>query len=484
MKVFETETLIIGAGPAGLACAMDLFDADKDFIVAERDLIPGGLSKTYSFTESDGSVFYTDNGPHRFFSKNPRLYDFIGGILGDDWIEVRRQTRQYIGGKYYSYPIDALQALRNVGIVEAFRMLVSYAWAKIKYGLMRRSVSNFEQYVEAHFGKRLGRFCMINYTEKIWGMPASTIHTDWASQRIAGLNVSKLALSLARRVLGVGSGKGVASLVDSFYYPRNGSGQVYGAIVEKLRERGRDVLLGWEAVRINKKRKGFEVSLVNGGGEILVRCLNVVQSMPVKQAITCLNPRPPRRVLDAVSRLSYRSQAYLFVTINKVSLTADQWIYFPEKSVPFGRVSEMRNFSATMSPKGKTSLFIEFFCTEGDKVWNSSAEELLALSVPYFEEMGLFSASDVVSVYGMRQRDVYPVYGLDYEPDASLVRGYLDSVDGLFAIGRPGRFRYNNQDHSLEMGMLAARSIVEGVRHNFDSVGSEKSYYEKGFHRR
>src|ERR1035437_526455 len=120
MKIYNTETLIIGAGPAGLACALKLSEKNKDFIVIEKDSAPGGLSKTYKFEEKDGSVFFTDNGPHRFFSKNPYLYEFIGGILGNDWIKVKRHTRQYIDGKYYDYPINPIQALKNIGLVKAF----------------------------------------------------------------------------------------------------------------------------------------------------------------------------------------------------------------------------------------------------------------------------------------------------------------------------------------------------------------------------
>ncbi len=479
MKVYETETLIIGAGPAGLACAMELMSFDRDFMVIERDSVPGGLSKTYSFVEADGSVFLTDNGPHRFFSKNPKLYDLLGGVLGEDWISVKRSTRQYIGGKYYRYPIDPLQALRNVGLVEAVRMMAGYLFARARRLIRRAPVSNFEEYINAHFGRRLGRFCMINYTEKIWGIPAATIHPDWARQRISGLNLIKAVTSFVSKA----SGRSTASLVDTFFYPRNGAGHAYEKMTEILRGTGREVVLGCEAVKIRSLKKGFEVTARIGTEKVLVRCSFVVQSMPIKYSLSILDPKPPARVTKSVSRLSYRSQVYLFITIDKPSLTPDQWIYFPEKSVPFGRVSEMRNFSATMSPAGKTSLFVEFFCTEGDSVWTSSADELMLLAMPHFEKMGLFRSSDVRNVYLLRQKDAYPVYDLSYEEYANAAKSHLDSIDGMFAIGRPGRFRYNNQDHSLEMGILAARSIVEGVRHDLDSVGSEGEYYEKGSHK-
>jgi protoporphyrinogen oxidase len=171
---------------------------------------------------------------------------------------------------------------------------------------------------------------------------------------------------------------------------------------------------------------------------------------------------------------------YLFVTLNKESLSKDQWIYFPSKEVPFGRVSEMRNFCNTMSPKGKTSLFIEFFCTEGDDIWSMNKGELFELSFPFIEAAGLFNKADVRDIYHFKLKNVYPVYDVGYREHAERVKEYLDSFSNMYAIGRPGRFRYNNQDHSLEMGILAARSIIEGFRHDIESVGIENEYYENG----
>src|SRR6202008_4406684 len=100
------KTLIVGAGPAGLAAAMELLKADEEFAVIEKSDGVGGLARTYVIKE-DGFEFRTDNGPHRFFSKNQYLYEFIRNLLDEKWIKVRRQTRQYIDGKFFDYPINA-----------------------------------------------------------------------------------------------------------------------------------------------------------------------------------------------------------------------------------------------------------------------------------------------------------------------------------------------------------------------------------------
>src|SRR3989344_103704 len=100
MNLRDTDILIIGAGPAGMAAAMELAKADREFVLVEKESFVGGLACTYTFCEGD-LIFRTDNGPHRFFSKNKYLYEFIEDLLKERWIQVQRQTRQYIDGKFY-----------------------------------------------------------------------------------------------------------------------------------------------------------------------------------------------------------------------------------------------------------------------------------------------------------------------------------------------------------------------------------------------
>ena len=471
------EILVLGAGPAGLACAMELSRHGKRCTVVERDEQVGGLAKTLTFREGD-DVFLTDIGPHRFFSKNRYLYDFIEDLLHEEWRCVPRLTRQYVDGKYYDYPVNFGQVVRNLGIWRSARIGIDYFAARLRYGLLKKPLRTFEDYVVANFGRSLAEFSMINYSEKIWGIPCAEIHPDWAKQRISGLNL----WSVLQKAVGLGGRKGPKSLVDEFYYPQFGTGRIYEEIAKHLRASGTEIATACQPVAVRHDgRRVTEVDIqAADGSRVTVRPGHVVESVPLTHFLTLLEPAPPAAVLDAAKRLRWRAQVYLFLTLDKEQVTADNWIYFPQKEIPFGRTSEMKNFSKDMCPPGKTSFFIEFFAFEGDAIWTMSKEQLLDLVLPYFETWGFFTRAEIRQSYLMRRSHVYPVYDTEYKERVETIRAWLDRLENLIYVGRPGRFRYTNQDHSLEMGIIASRIILEGRRYDMDTVGAENEYFEKG----
>lgn len=472
----DQEIIILGAGPAGMAAAMELSKKDQTALIVEKENAVGGLAKTLLFREGD-LIFRTDIGPHRFFSKNKYLYDFIENLLNEKWILVNRQTRQYIDGKFYDYPIKPLQALKNIGLTKAFLMGVSYLIGAIKFRLFRKKIRSFEDYIVSYFGKKLGEFNMLNYTEKIWGESCKNLHPDWARQRIKGLNLTSLVISAIFK-----RKKGPKTLVDEFYYPQFGSGLIYETIAEKIVQKGSVVKLNCEPTKIYiEKNRIIQIDLIqNGERQIIKNPRHVISSIPLTHFLNLLSPAPEKTVLEHCKKLKWRSQVYLFLTIDKESITGDNWIYFPNKEVPFGRIAEMKNFSKDMSPQGKTSLFIEFFVTEGDPVWNMEKEKLFDLTMQNLEKMNLLKKSAVRSFYVFKKKYVYPVYDLDYKKNLAPIKKYLDTIENLTYIGRPGRFKYNNQDHSLEMGIVAAKSILVGEKPNLDNIGEKLEYFEHG----
>lgn len=478
MSSTADDRLVLGAGPAGMAAAMELSRAGRPVTVVEKSDAVGGLAKTLVFTEPEGE-YRTDIGPHRFYSQNKYLYDFIEDLLKDEWIEVPRLTRFCVDGKMFLYPIRIRNVLRQIGLAKAMRMARDCLWEHAKRWVRPRKPRSFEEYAVSTFGRTLAEFNMLGYTEKIWGIPCRQISVDWATQRIGGLSV----LSALWKAI-FPSRKGPKTLVDSFYYPALGAGRVYEEIAGRIEASGSRILCKSEPTRIRWNGKRVTaVDIRSDQGTTTFSPSVVISSIPVTAALTLFDPLPPTHVMEAASGLRFRDQVYLFLTVDKERIMPDNWIYFPDKNIPFGRITEMKNFSKRMCPPGKTSLFVEFFCFQGDDVWNASKEELLERSLPALEHFGFVARKDVLSVRHLRVPNVYPLYDLDYAGKLKTVMEWLDGLENFYAIGRPGRFRYNNQDHSLEMGILAAQSVLTGKRLDVEDVGAEKEYFERGYHK-
>ena len=468
------DVLVIGAGPAGISAAWELSRKGKKVLVVEKESQVGGLAKTMRFEEESG-VYLTDNGPHRFISKQQYLTDMVGDLLGEHWTKVPRLTRFFVGDKFYFYPVRLGNVLKQIGPIKAVHFFVDYLKEHICSRISPREMKSFEDFVVARFGRTLAEFNMINYTEKIWGIPAGEISIDWAQQRIAGMS---LWATIKKMIF---KKSGPKSLTSAFYYPDRGAGLIYETMADEVIKNGGEILLSSEPVSFSCAGKIVkEVKLKRKDGELFsVSPSAVVSSVPVTQCIGLFDPPPPAEVLSAAKNLKFRSQVYLFLTINKEKVTDDNWVYFPDKNIPFGRICEPKNFSRIMSPEGKTSLFIEFFCFEGDEIWNASKAMLFDMAIEWLEKLKFLKREEVINVYYLKQLYAYPVYDLNYKNHVKKALSFLDSFENYYAIGRPGRFRYTNQDHSIEMGLLAAKSILEGSRMDIDSVGGGKEYYEQ-----
>ncbi len=463
----KKQILIIGAGPAGMAAAMGLSQQGRKFIVVEKDTRVGGLSKTYQIGN-----FRTDNGPHRFFSKNPKLYEFIEGLLNEKWIRVKRHTRFFINGRFYHWPIKPGNVLLTMEKMRMVRIIGDFLIERVRNKITPRKPKNFEEFAVSTFGRSLAEFNMLHYNAKIWGIPPTQMSVDWSTQRIPNLSITSLIKGTLLKKFSP------RTMTDEFYYPESGTGLIYDTIAAKIKN-DNPILLNTTPTAI--KHDGRKITSVTLSNKVTYSNLEaVITSIPITTLVSLLDPPAPKDIQTATTKLRFRAQVYLFLTIDKPSVSLDQWIYFPDKDIPFGRISEMKNFSPLMAPKTKTSLFVEYFCWEGDTTWTMSKNELEDLTVTWLEKLGFIQKSEVIASYIFRQPNVYPVYDLAYKKHLKAINKYLDHFTNLANIGRPGRFRYTNQDHSLEMGLAAATAVVTKTPVDFDAVGSEEEYQEKG----
>ena len=459
--------VVVGAGPAGLTAALRLRQADVATTVVEASDTVGGISRT---VERDGWRF--DLGGHRFFTKVPEVEAFWHEVLPDeDFLMRPRMSRILYRGKLFDYPLKPFNALFGLGVLEAIRCVLSYALVRVR---PPKDQSNFEGWVAARFGWRLYRIFFKTYTEKVWGVPATDIQADWAAQRIKNLSL----LNAVTSAFGLGKDKGqITTLIEEFQYPRLGPGMMW--------ERCRDLVVGLRGdIRMQspvarvEHAAGRAHTVVLADGERLPASA-VISSMQMPELVRAMDPPAPAAVLEAAHGLSFRDFLTVALVVPVSAGFPDNWIYIHEPGVRVGRVQNFGSWSPQLVKDGFTCLGLEYFVSEGDDLWESSDEDLIALGKAEIAKLGLAKTEQVEAGYVVRVPKAYPVYDEGYAERVDVLRGWLSAtVPNVHPVGRNGMHRYNNQDHSMLTAMLAVDNIVTGSAHDVWTVNVEEDYHE------
>ena len=472
------ETAVIGGGPAGLTAAYTLSKHGRDVAVFEADPVyVGGISRTVNYKN-----FLFDIGGHRFFSKSKEIVDLWNEILPNDFVDRPRLSRIFYNNKFYAYPLKAFEALFNLGFWESTKCMASFGYAKL---FPVRNPRTFHQWVRNQFGERLFSIFFKTYTEKVWGMGCDEISSDWAAQRIKGLNLGAAIIDGLRRSMGLRKkGEGAKSLIESFRYPRKGPGMMWEECARKITAQGGRVMMGRKVEKLDydETSKIWTVHVVRAdGGAETYAARNVISSAPINELMGAITPTP-------LSLLHARDLKYRdFLTVVLIGESSvqlpDNWVYIHDPSVQVGRVQNFRSWSPEMIPDPvSTCLGLEYFCFEGDGLWAADDSDLIALAKTEIEKIGLMKAADVVDASVVRQPKAYPVYDDAYARNVEVIRLELSTrFPSLHLVGRNGMHKYNNQDHAMMTGLLTALNICEGeMLYDTWQVNEDAEYGEAG----
>ncbi len=458
--------IVLGAGPAGLAAALELVQKNHRVIVFERDEIVGGISRT---TEHHGYRF--DMGGHRFFTKNREVEAWWKAALKSDFQRTPRLSRIYYNRRFFKYPIAIKDALRNAGIGPAALWFLSYLQYKIK---PIRPEKSFADWVTNRFGKRLFETFFKSYTEKVWGIPTTELSAEWAVQRIKGLSLWEAV----RNALLQPKAK-ETSLIEEFDYPKYGPGMMYEAVAEQVKAAGGTILTGHQVTGL-RHRDGIMTGVeVTKDGLKTEYCADmVVSTIPLPDTLTLLFPGKSE-VATTARNMRFRDFISVNLILDQAEVFPDTWIYVHDPSVKLGRVQNFKNWSPWMTPTpAHTPIGCEYFCTEGDSLWETPDKELLELAAKELKAIGLGGNAAIKDGCVCRVRNAYPMYTGPYKEAITHARSLLSGFPNLEVAGRGGMFRYNNMDHSILSGWLAARKLM-GQNGNPWDANTESEYHEE-----
>ena len=463
--------VIIGAGPAGLTAAYQLSKSGVSATVLEADEVVGGISRT---VERDGWRF--DIGGHRFFTKVPQVEALWHEILPDeDFLMRPRLSRIFYEGKYYDYPLKASNALRNLGVFEAARCVLSYAWARVR---PPKDQTHLEGWISSRFGSRLYHHFFKSYNEKVWGVPASEISADWAAQRIKNLS---LLSAIVNAILPKRNQKEITSLIEEFQYPKYGPGMMWERCTELVKKAGIPVVMATKVTSV-RHQGGRATELVTSdrhGGTDTYPCTDVVSSMPFPLLLRAMDPEPPAEVLAAADGLTFRDFLTVALVVPERYSFPDNWIYVHSPQVKVGRIQNFGSWSPYLIKEGRTCLGLEYFVFEGDDVWSTPDDELVELAKLELAILGLVEPDMVEAGYVVRMPKAYPTYDKAYKANVNVLRAWLETnAPNVHPVGRNGMHKYNNQDHSMLTAMLTVENIL-GASHDIWTVNVEEDYHEE-----
>jgi protoporphyrinogen oxidase len=513
--------LVIGAGPAGLTAAAELLARGCAVTVVESDVQVGGISKTVTYKGNR-----IDIGGHRFFSKSDEvmrrwleLLPLQGSPARDDvamgravpvdsdaaapdperddsvMLSRTRLSRIYFLRKFFDYPVSLSAAtLRNIGLARFARVGVSYVAARLRPVKPERTLEDF---MVNRFGRELYELFFKDYTEKVWGVPCREIGPEWGAQRIKGVSVGSAVKHAVRTMMGrddsVSQKSTETSLIGRFLYPKYGPGQLWEQAARRVTDAGGELLLRHE-VRGLELRGGRVTSVrvadLESGEERVFTPDAVISSMPVRDLIAgVIGEDVPRDVRRVAEGLPYRD----FITVGLLvrhmrpglggeadGRVRDNWIYIQERDVKLGRLQVFNNWSPYMvADDACVWLGLEYFCDEGDELWEAEDSTLIELGASELARIGMVEAEDVIDGMALRVRKAYPAYFGTYD-EFSLVRAWLDTIENLVVVGRNGMHRYNNMDHSMLSAIAAVDALVSGgSRAAVWGVNAEEDYHEE-----
>lgn len=452
--------LVLGGGLAGLSVARAALRTRPCHVtVLEKKEVPGGMARSLSL----GGVT-TDLGPHRIYSTIPEMRQWFQDFLGDRMYVVRRVSRMYVRGRFLRYPPDPLELMRALGPSTMAMFAGGYLMARMRSALGLLKGDSFAGVMERAFGRPLCDFMVFPFTEKVWKMSPERISPDVARARVTMGGMA----TIAKRMLTRKEAPGRETTLRTFHYLRGGIGALPQALARDIQSMGGEIVLNSYVQRLIVENGKITKVIYRTGGnaeneEQTLSADFVFSTIPLPDLINSISgePAPDESVMRAARSLNYLNSILVYVLARRPHLSADHWLYFPEATPRINRAYEPKNFDPSAAPVNRTLLCMEGTAIPGDNDWQRSDEDLARQYVAEIVSTGLLRQEEIVQTFVHRLENAYPVYNLEYRQHLNATLHYMRQIHNLITLGRQGLFLHNNMDHSINMGLNAARCWCE-----------------------
>ncbi len=465
------DVIVLGAGPAGLATALEV--AERGFSVAliERESVTGGMAGSFEVAGTR-----VDFGSHRLHPVTPAsVLARLTGLLGDDLQTRRRRGRLRLGDRWVAFPLKPADLARSMPKA----WLLGVVRDTVLSPLRTRSKTQPTSYADSlrrSLGPTAYDTLYAPYAEKLWGLPGERIDPEQARVRVSADTVPKVAARVARSSITrlahstiPRMQRGAAPRGSTFLYPRRGFGQIVESLERAAREAGVQIITGTTVASAipptltpgpdthidTDTGRGSLVSIQSKDGTRW-QAPTVLSTLPIPLLARLTDPPPPSSVAEDAKALRFRAMVLVYLRHDGAQWSDFDAHYLPGAGTPITRISEPSNYrDSTDDPKDHTVICVEMPCEVGDDLWRATDAELSAIAHRAVSDFDLPTLR-CSGVESRRLRSVYPVYEHGFAPRLARLEDWADGILGVTTLGRSGLFAHDNTHHALIMAAAVA----------------------------
>jgi protoporphyrinogen oxidase len=445
-----TRTVILGAGISGLYTGFRLAEkGNHEVTLIEKTGSVGGMAKSLPYGE-----YQLDFGPHKIYSVLPGILEEYQRIADHKLITIEKKNSIFLQGKRIQFPLSPLKAPFQINPWSIVKCGFGFVGATVKNWVAPRKIRTYEDYFLSGFGRPSYNLLFKDLAFKVWGDP-KTLTEELARKRVPVPNPVALLTSAFKS-------KPTMSAKYFLAHP-DGFGMIVEGLKKKIEKLDGKILLESQPTNIVvKNNKVIAVEYLKNDRHHLIRDPDtVISTIHLMDTLSIIQPAPPKQVMDAAKALKWRGLVLVFLFFDKERVMDENWIFFPERKFIFNRVSEPKIQSPHCAPKGKTYLIAEVTLDPNDPLFNDDAK-VTERVINDLIKAKLIKREDIKETLVKKARRIYPVYDITYRDNLVTVLKWLDSIENLYSIGRPGLFNYNNTDHCIDTGMKLADTILAG----------------------
>lgn len=473
----ESTIVILGAGPAGLACAHRLLEKNprRRVVMLDRAPVPGGSGASFRWKNHT-----LDYGPHAFHTRGDAPENLIRGLFGDNpsaLIEGHKKVRVFLRGKFFTYPLQVKEALLKFNPFVSAKIITEFLLTSVVHLIVSIPVESFEDWGRKRFGATLYRMSFGDYTRKVWKTDPNHISKKFASEKIQGFSF----INLVKKLFRIG-GQVTEPYYQTWIYHRHGSGAMFDQLAKRVEEMGAEIKLGAEVtgVEIDGHRVASVSYRCNGVEERIPAAL-LINTIQLPAFIGILGDQAPFVVRHHADKLRYISLVLVYLEFEVDKLGDDNWFYLLDKGFVFNRITEQKNLSAETMENGKTVLSFELTCRDGDEYWQMSDQALYELAVADCRQVPLLAENlnRLTDFTVRRARNVYELYVKHFDAHAELVLGYVQDIENAISIGRRGMFLQGDMHQSVEMGLALGDKVIDAAAIPCLPASAKRDYFRE-----